>query len=105
MSQARHTGKLVLTIPPDPAAPRPPGTALVTGGTGTLGALVAGHLAVTGRARELVLASRSGPRAPGAAALAAGLAASGATARSPPATPPAGTRWPPCWPVSRPRPR
>jgi len=45
MSQARHTGKIVLTIPPDPAAAREAGTVLVTGGTGTLGALVAGHLA------------------------------------------------------------
>ena len=45
MSQARHTGKIVLTIPPDPAAPREPGTVLVTGGTGMLGGLVAGHLA------------------------------------------------------------
>ena len=36
MSQARHTGKIVLTIPADPAAPRPAGTVLVTGGTGTL---------------------------------------------------------------------
>ena len=47
----------MLTIPPDPAAPREPGTVLVTGGTGTLGGLVARHLAATGRARELVLAS------------------------------------------------
>ena len=45
MSQARHAGKIVLTIPPDPAAPRAAGTVLITGGTGTLGALVAGHLA------------------------------------------------------------
>ena len=75
MSQARHTGKLVLTIPPDPAAPREPGTVLVTGGTGTLGGLVARHLAATGRARGLVLASRSGPQAAGAAGLAADLAA------------------------------
>jgi candicidin polyketide synthase FscB len=74
MSQARHTGKIVLTIPPDPAAPRPPGTVLITGGTGTLGALVAGHLADTGRARGLLLASRPGPAAPGAAALAGLLA-------------------------------
>ena len=79
MSQARHTGKLVLTIPPDPAAPREPGTVLVTGGTGTLGGLTAGHLAATGRARELILASRTGPQAPGAAGLAADLATSGAT--------------------------
>ncbi|HEY2264150.1 MAG TPA: SDR family NAD(P)-dependent oxidoreductase, partial [Streptosporangiaceae bacterium] len=81
MSQARHAGKLVLTIPPDPAAPRQAGTALVTGGTGTLGALVAGHLAATGRARTLVLVSRSGPAAPGAAALAASLAARGTAVR------------------------
>ena len=81
MSQARHTGKLVLTIPPDPAAPRPPGTVLVTGGTGLLGGLTAGHLAASGKARELLLASRSGPQAPGAAKLAASLAASGATAQ------------------------
>src|SRR5450759_5857369 len=26
MSQARHTGKIVLTMPPDPAAPRPAGS-------------------------------------------------------------------------------
>jgi NADPH:quinone reductase-like Zn-dependent oxidoreductase/acyl carrier protein len=78
MSQARHTGKLVLTIPPDPAAPRPAGTVLVTGGTGMLGGLVAGHLAAAGRAPVLVLASRSGPQAPGAAAVAAGVAGRGA---------------------------
>src|SRR5260370_10704490 len=71
MSQARHTGKLVLTIPPDPSAPRKPGTVLVTGGTGMLGGLVAGHLAATGNAARLLLASRTGPAAPGAAAPAA----------------------------------
>ena len=47
----------------------------MTGGTGTLGGLAARHLAATGRARRLVLASRSGPAAPGAAGLAADLAA------------------------------
>jgi len=77
MSQARHTGKLVLTIPPDPAAARPAGTVLITGGTGTLGGLAAEHLAGSGRVAALVLASRSGPAAAGAAALAAGLAATG----------------------------
>ena len=81
MSQARHTGKLVLTIPPGPVVPREGGTVLVTGGTGTLGGLVAGHLAGTGRARVLVLASRSGPAAAGAAVLAAGLAGRGAGVR------------------------
>ena len=54
------------------------GTVLVTGGTGVLGGLVAGHLAATGRARVLMLASRSGPGAPGAAVLAARLAGDGA---------------------------
>ncbi|MER7674737.1 SDR family NAD(P)-dependent oxidoreductase [Kitasatospora sp. NPDC096128] len=54
-------------------------TALVTGGTGTLGGLVAEHLAATGRADGLVLTSRSGPGAAGVAALAAGLALSGAS--------------------------
>jgi candicidin polyketide synthase FscB len=81
MSQAWHTGKLVLTIPPDPAARREPGTVLVTGGTGVLGGLVSGHLATTGRARGLVLASRSGPAAAGAAGLAASLAGAGAAVR------------------------
>jgi polyketide synthase 12 len=74
MSQARHTGKIVLTIPP---VTRPAGTVLVTGGTGTLGALTARHLAATGRAAACVLVSRSGPAAPGAAALAADLARAG----------------------------
>jgi acyl transferase domain-containing protein/NADPH:quinone reductase-like Zn-dependent oxidoreductase/acyl carrier protein len=77
MSQARHTGKIVLTIPQDPAAPRQPGTVLVTGGTGMLGGLVAGHLADTGRAKDLLLTSRSGPAAPGVAVLAAELAGRG----------------------------
>jgi NADPH:quinone reductase-like Zn-dependent oxidoreductase/acyl carrier protein len=78
MSQARHTGKIVLTIPPDAVARRQAGTTLITGGTGTLGAVVARHLAVTGQARHLVLVSRSGPAAAGTAALAADLAAAGA---------------------------
>ena len=81
MSQVRHTGKLVLTIPPGPAAPRAPGTVLVTGGTGLLGGLVARHLTDAGRAGGLVLVSRSGPAAPGAAGLAADLARRGAAVR------------------------
>jgi candicidin polyketide synthase FscB len=80
MSQARHTGKIVLTVPPDQAAPREPGTVLVTGGTGLLGGIVAAHLAGADQAKGLVLASRSGPAAPGAAALAAAVAARGAAA-------------------------
>jgi len=83
MSQARHVGKIVLTIPPDPAAVRRPGTVLITGGTGTLGGLVARHLAAasTGRAEQVILTSRSGPSARGAATLAADLAEAGLAAR------------------------
>ncbi|SCL26459.1 Acyl transferase domain-containing protein [Micromonospora pallida] len=55
------------------------GTVLVTGATGALGRLVARHL-VTGHAvRRLLLVSRSGPDAPGAAALADELTGLGAT--------------------------
>ncbi|MFE6776902.1 type I polyketide synthase [Streptomyces sp. NPDC057702] len=53
------------------------GTVLVTGGTGTLGGLVARRLAAQG-ARRLLLVSRRGERAPGAPALAAELVALGA---------------------------
>ncbi|WP_345600227.1 acyltransferase domain-containing protein [Thermocatellispora tengchongensis] len=81
MSQARHVGKIVLTVPPGPAAVRRPGTVLITGGTGTLGGLVARHLTTTGRAARVVLTSRSGPAARGAAALAAELATAGAGVR------------------------
>ncbi|WP_312926480.1 type I polyketide synthase [Thermocatellispora tengchongensis] len=58
-------------------SPRVPGAVLVTGGTGTLAGLTARHLAATGRAAHLILVSRSGPGAAGAAALAAGIAATG----------------------------
>ncbi|WP_435844705.1 type I polyketide synthase [Streptomyces chrestomyceticus] len=84
MQQARHTGKIVLTLPSDLAETRPTGpsgvgSALITGGTGTLGSLVAGHLVVSGRAQHVVLTSRSGPGAAGVAALAARLAQAGAS--------------------------
>ncbi|WP_079343876.1 type I polyketide synthase, partial [Streptomyces antioxidans] len=63
---------------PGTAAPwRPRGTVLVTGGTGALGAHVARWLADSG-AERLVLTSRRGPDAPGAAELCDELAASGA---------------------------
>ncbi|WP_328454220.1 SDR family NAD(P)-dependent oxidoreductase [Amycolatopsis sp. NBC_00438] len=71
MSQARHTGKLVLTMPP---RLDPDGTVLITGGTGTLGGLVARHLVAEHGVRHLVLAGRQGPAAAGAAEL-AGLGA------------------------------
>ncbi|MEV7020462.1 type I polyketide synthase, partial [Streptomyces sp. NPDC093991] len=56
------------------------GTVLVTGGTGTLGMLVARHLAGEHGVRRLVLTSRSGAAAPGAEALVADLARLGAEA-------------------------
>src|SRR6202035_4648647 len=64
MSQARHTGKIVLTLP----APRldPSSTLLITGGTGGLGALLAKHLVVEHGVEHLLLASRAGEAAPGA---------------------------------------
>ncbi|MGO4754968.1 MDR/SDR family oxidoreductase, partial [Streptomyces sp. 2MCAF27] len=78
MSQARHTGKLVLDIP---AALDPEGTVLITGGTGTLGALTAEHLVRTMGVRNLLLLSRRGPDAPGAGELTARLGELGATVR------------------------
>ncbi|WP_335334211.1 SDR family NAD(P)-dependent oxidoreductase [Actinoalloteichus caeruleus] len=57
LSQARHVGKVVLTVPP---APHPDGTALVTGGTGALGTALARHLVAAHQVRHVVLASRGG---------------------------------------------
>ncbi|MFD9128052.1 type I polyketide synthase, partial [Kitasatospora sp. NPDC059571] len=60
------------------AALDPDGTVLVTGATGTLGTLVARHLVAEHGARHLLLLSRRGIEAPGAAELAAELAEAGA---------------------------
>ncbi|MFI5867543.1 SDR family NAD(P)-dependent oxidoreductase [Streptomyces sp. NPDC051546] len=75
MSQAQHIGKNVLTLP---RPLNPEGTVLITGGTGTLGSLIARHLVNGHGARHLLLASRSGPDAPGATELAEELTAAGA---------------------------
>ncbi|MEW1640332.1 SDR family NAD(P)-dependent oxidoreductase, partial [Streptomyces sp. NPDC093801] len=56
----------------------PAGTVLVTGATGALGRLVARHLVAAHGARHLLLTSRRGPDAEGAADLAAELGALGA---------------------------
>ncbi|MFH8378790.1 type I polyketide synthase [Streptomyces cyaneofuscatus] len=56
----------------------PDGTVLITGGTGTLGALFAHHLVTEHGVRHLLLTSRSGPRAPGADELRDSLTALGA---------------------------
>ncbi|GHH56827.1 type I polyketide synthase [Streptomyces candidus] len=58
----------------------PEGTVLITGGTGGLGGELARHLASGHGVRRLLLASRSGPQAPGASELVASLAELGAEA-------------------------
>ncbi|WP_345639386.1 SDR family NAD(P)-dependent oxidoreductase, partial [Rugosimonospora acidiphila] len=78
MASGRHIGKNVLVLP---APLNPDGTVLVTGGTGTLGGLVARHLATHRGVRHLLLASRRGTDAPGAADLVAALRELGAEAR------------------------
>ncbi|MEC3953118.1 SDR family NAD(P)-dependent oxidoreductase [Nocardia sp. CDC153] len=55
VSQARHIGKVVLTVP---AALDPDGTVLVTGATGVLGGLVARHLVTQYGIRHLLLVGR-----------------------------------------------
>ncbi|MFE4994921.1 SDR family NAD(P)-dependent oxidoreductase [Streptomyces mirabilis] len=54
------------------------GTVLITGGTGSLGALLARHLVDRRGVRHLVLVSRRGERAPGAQALRSELEGAGA---------------------------
>ncbi len=78
LRDGRNVGKVVLTIP---RQPDPDGTVLITGGTGSLGAAVARHLAAAG-ARNLLLASRRGPRGEGASELLAELAELGCEARA-----------------------
>jgi NADPH:quinone reductase-like Zn-dependent oxidoreductase/acyl carrier protein len=75
MQQARHIGKLVITVP---RPLDPDGTVLITGGTGKVGPLIARHLAERHGARRLLLAGRRGDRFPGAAELRSALAEAGA---------------------------
>ncbi|MEU2135070.1 type I polyketide synthase, partial [Streptomyces sp. NPDC018352] len=83
----RSSGLFVRRLAHDPrsAAPAgrpafvPRGTALITGGTGALGAHTARWLAANG-AERIVLTSRRGPEAPGAAELVAELGTLGAPA-------------------------
>ena len=75
VGQARHIGKVVLNVPAQLAPER---TVLITGGTGTLGALLARHLVEQHGARRLLLTSRRGPAAEGATELARELEARGA---------------------------
>ncbi|WP_432120191.1 SDR family NAD(P)-dependent oxidoreductase, partial [Streptomyces sp. bgisy032] len=66
------------TEPTGPAVLDPEGTVLITGGTGGLGRRLARHLVVRHGIRHLLLTSRRGPDAPGAAELVDELAESGA---------------------------
>jgi NADP-dependent 3-hydroxy acid dehydrogenase YdfG len=75
LREARHIGKVVLTVP---APWRPDGTVLITGGAGGLGAALARHLVTTHGATRLLLVGRRGPATPGADALAADLRGLGA---------------------------
>ena len=79
MSQARHTGKIVLSLPAPTVDPQ--GTVLITGGTGTLGALIARHLISEHGVSRLLLTSRRGLEAEGAPALRAELESLGADIR------------------------
>ncbi|WP_455754912.1 SDR family NAD(P)-dependent oxidoreductase [Streptomyces olivaceus] len=78
MAQALHVGKNVFTMPRNLD---PDGTVLVTGGTGTLGAMLARHLVGVHGVRNLVLTGRRGPAAEGAAELGAELTGMGARVR------------------------
>ncbi|QDY80141.1 SDR family NAD(P)-dependent oxidoreductase [Streptomyces qinzhouensis] len=75
VSRARHTGKVVLTVP---RPWHPDGTVLITGGTGELGRALARHLVTEHGMRHLLLAGRRGPDSPGAAELRTELAQLGA---------------------------
>ncbi|WP_033356116.1 MDR/SDR family oxidoreductase, partial [Kitasatospora aureofaciens] len=75
LSQARHVGKVVLTLP---APLEADGTVLVTGGTGALGGLVARHLVAGHGVRHVLLLSRRGGDAPGVGELVADLEELGA---------------------------
>ncbi|ORA75496.1 polyketide synthase, partial [Mycobacterium malmoense] len=74
LSQARHVGKVVMVMPDAWAA----GTVLVTGGTGMAGSVLARHVVARHGVRHVVLVSRRGPDAPGAAELVAELGGAGA---------------------------
>ncbi|MCW3845341.1 SDR family NAD(P)-dependent oxidoreductase, partial [Micromonospora yasonensis] len=87
LANARHTGKIALTLPPPAAVtPREPtaaatrrGTTLITGGTGTLAQHVAAHLITHHDVHHLHLLSRQGPHHPDTTHLVHQLTGLGAT--------------------------
>jgi polyketide synthase 7 len=78
VSQARHIGKVVLTMPDQISAALGAGTVLITGGTGMAGAVLARHVVHRYGVGHVVLASRRGDRAEGAGELVAELTQAGA---------------------------
>ncbi|MEU4473886.1 SDR family NAD(P)-dependent oxidoreductase [Micromonospora sp. NPDC023888] len=80
--QVLYAARLATLPPAADSAPElgSDGTVLITGGTGWIGSLLARHLVRRQGVRRLLLLSRSGPDAPGAAELVAELEAAGATA-------------------------
>ncbi|HZU49165.1 MAG TPA: SDR family NAD(P)-dependent oxidoreductase, partial [Mycobacterium sp.] len=74
LSQARHIGKVVLTMPDGWAG----GTVLITGGTGMAGSALARHVVTRHGVRHLVLVSRRGADAAGAGELVSELSEAGA---------------------------
>jgi polyketide synthase 7 len=78
VSQARHIGKVVLTLPDRPGVGLAGGTVLITGGTGMIGGLLARHVVGRHGAHHVVLASRRGQAAEGADELVAELTQAGA---------------------------
>jgi 4-hydroxyphenylalkanoate synthase len=78
ISQARHVGKVVLTMPSTLGDRLAEGTVLITGGTGMAGGELARHLVNAYGVRHVVLASRRGGRAESTAELTLDLAKAGA---------------------------
>jgi polyketide synthase 7 len=85
VSQARHIGKVVLTVPDGPAkllsgcgCGLAGGTVVITGGTGMAGGLLARHVVARYGVANVVLISRSGEQAGGVSELVAGLRDAGA---------------------------
>ncbi len=78
ISQARHIGKVVLTMPATLGDELAEGTILITGGTGMAGSELARHVVDAYGVRHVVVASRRGGRAESTAELTLDLARAGA---------------------------
>ena len=78
VSQARHVGKVVLTMPAMAAEALAAGTVLVTGGTGMVGAVLARHVVGAYGVGHVVLVSRAGRDAGGVGELVGELERAGA---------------------------